>query len=65
MENTIKRNRPIRIVLKEYVERRKSKIVEARKEERRNETKYGTKLYKQFGRRVKEASGETWSVYHA
>ena len=32
MENTIKRNRPIRIVLKEYVERRKSKIVEARKE---------------------------------
>lgn len=27
---------------------------EARKEERRNETKYGTKVYKQFGRRVKE-----------
>ncbi len=35
MKNITKRNRPIRIVLKEYAERQKGKVVEARKELRR------------------------------
>lgn len=32
MKNSTKYNRPIRFVLKEYIERKKGKVVEARKE---------------------------------
>lgn len=32
MKNSAKQNRPIRTVLKEYIERKKGKVVEARKE---------------------------------
>ena len=38
MGNITKRNRPIRIVLKEYAEQRKGKVVKARKELQRRFT---------------------------